>query len=132
MLVFKFGGASVKDAEAVKNVVSILHLYSGEKLGVVISAMGKTTNAMENILAALLEKNNTAFLERIEERREFHVSIIKQLFIDQNDTIFTEINSIFDDLSKKLDSGVSENAALEYDQIVSLGEVISTKIVAAY
>ena len=132
MLVFKFGGASVKDAEAVKNVVSILHLYSGEKLGVVISAMGKTTNAMENILAALLEKNNTAFLERIEERREFHVSIMKQLFIDQNDTIFTEINSIFDDLSKKLDSGVSENAALEYDQIVSLGEVISTKIVAAY
>ena len=61
MKVFKFGGASVKDAEAVRNVASILSLYKGQKLGIVISAMGKTTNAMESIVEALWKRNQSLF-----------------------------------------------------------------------
>ena len=132
MLVFKFGGASVKDAEAVKNVVSILRLYSEEKMAVVISAMGKTTNAMENIVSALLTKDKTEFLELIEERRLFHLSIMNGLFSDTTNEVFTDINSIFDKLSTNFETSLSDNAALQYDQIVALGEILSTKIVAAY
>lgn len=132
MLVFKFGGASVKDAEAVKNVVSILRLYSEEKMAVVISAMGKTTNAMENIVSALLTKDKTEFLELIEERRLFHLSIMNRLFSDTTNEVFTDINSIFDKLSTNFETSLSDNAALQYDQIVALGEILSTKIVAAY
>lgn len=132
MLVFKFGGASVKDAEAVKNVVSILRLYSGEKLGVVISAMGKTTNAMERIVAALLDNDRAKFLDLIEERKEFHMAIMDDLFVNDTNLIYGEINTIFDNLSAKIESTISDDAALEYDQIVSLGEIMSTKIVAGY
>ncbi|MFT5859258.1 MAG: aspartate kinase [Flavobacteriaceae bacterium] len=132
MLVFKFGGASVKDAAAVKNVVSILRLYEGQKLGVVISAMGKTTNAMEKIVAALLTRDQSEFDALIEERRSFHNFILYELFSTVPSAIFDEINGIFDGLKNSYADKVSDNEALEYDQIVSLGEIISTKVVAAY
>ena len=75
MKVFKFGGASVKDALAVKNVSRILSLYSGEKRTVIISAMGKTTNEMEKIVQALWDNNKHLFHQIVEERLQFHLSI---------------------------------------------------------
>ncbi|MFT5777884.1 MAG: aspartate kinase, partial [Crocinitomicaceae bacterium] len=132
MKVFKFGGASVKDAAAVKNVVSILHLYKGEKLGVVISAMGKTTNAMEEITKALLERNRLEFDRLIEERKAFHLGISNELFDGNFNSISEELTAIFDQLTAKFEENSTENADLVYDQIVSLGEVLSTKIVCAY
>ena len=132
MNVFKFGGASVKDADAVKNVLNILQLYKGKKLGVVISAMGKTTNAMETIVDALWTRNEARFTELVEERRDFHLNIMNELFSNEENNIYIEINGQFDQLLNKFNDPIPDNYDFEYDQIVSLGEVISTKIVTAY
>lgn len=132
MNVFKFGGASVKDAEAVKNVLSILQLFQGKKLGVVISAMGKTTNAMESVVEALWTRREEDFTEIVEERRVFHLNIMNGLFANSGNEIYSEINTEFDALLAKFNDPISDNYDFEYDQIVSLGEVISTKIVSAY
>lgn len=132
MHVFKFGGASVKDAQAVKNVLSILQLFDGEKLGIVISAMGKTTNAMEAIVDALWKRDHSMFLAIVEERRQFHLDIMNDLFTDPTGEIYKDINAEFDSLLSKFNDPIPDNFDFEYDQIVSLGEVISTKIVSAY
>ena len=132
MNVFKFGGASVKDADAVKNVLSILRLYEGKKLGVVISAMGKTTNAMESIVEALWKRDEESFKNLVEERRAFHMDIMNDLFKSDQDEIYQTINADFDALLSKFNDPVPDNFDFEYDQIVSLGEVLSTKIVTAY
>lgn len=132
MKVFKFGGASVKDASAVQNVAQIMGMFKGEKLGVVISAMGKTTNAMESIVKALWDRDESTFKSLVEERRAFHFEILNELFEDENAEIFNEIRSEFDALLAKFEAPIPDNFNFEYDQIVPLGEVISTKIVAAY
>lgn len=131
MKVFKFGGASVKDADAVRNVASIVDRYT-DKLGIVVSAMGKTTNALEQIVMRLWERDEMGFNELIEERRAFHLSIMEDLFTGSNQEIFADINHEFDALIGKYEERIPENFDFEYDQIVSLGEVISTKIVVAY
>lgn len=131
MKVFKFGGASVKDADAVKNVGEIVQSYD-DKLGVVVSAMGKTTNAFEEIVAALWNRNEIKFNEVIDERLTFHLEILNGLFDSNSHSIYPEIRNEFETLRSKYNDRIPENYAFEYDQIVSLGEVISTKIVAAY
>ncbi len=132
MKVFKFGGASVKDAQAVQNVADIVSLYKGEKLGIVISAMGKTTNALELIVDALCQRQKSTFDELIAERRQYHQNIMRELFDDPNHLVFNEIDAQFDALTKMYDARIPDNYDFEYDQIVSLGEVISTRIVNAY
>ncbi len=132
MKVFKFGGASVKDALAVKNVSRILSLYSGEKRTVIISAMGKTTNEMEKIVQALWDNNKHLFHQIVEERLQFHLSILNDLFTEKHFAIYTEVENIFENLRNKYNLPHSENFDFEYDQIVSLGEVLSTLIVNAF
>jgi len=132
MLVFKFGGASVKNAEAIQNVSKILSLFSTEKRLVVISAMGKTTNALEEIVQALWEKNVSSYKYLVEETYNFHVTILNNLFKEQHYAVHQEIDSVFDFLRNKIDQPVSDNFDFEYDQIVSLGEVLSTLIIDAY
>ena len=132
MKVFKFGGASVKDASSVKNVKHIISLFEADEVLVVISAMGKTTNAMEEIVQHYFEGNKDASLTAIEERKAFHLSIMQELFSNEEHPIFGEISSVFTDLQEKISEEPSANFDYEYDQIVSLGEVISTKIIAAY
>lgn len=131
MKVFKFGGASVKDAAAVRNVGSIVMGYP-EKLGIVVSAMGKTTNALELIVEALWKRDETSFNELVAERMNFHVDIMKDLFQDESSDIFVEIDNEFQKLKAKFSERVPENFDFEYDQIVSFGEIISTRIVVAY
>ena len=132
MKVFKFGGASVKDALAVKNVSRILSLYSGEKRTVIISAMGKTTNEMEKIVQALWDNNKHLFHQIVEERLQFHLSILNDLFTEKHFAIYTEVENVFENLRNKYNLPHSENFDFEYDQIVSLGEVLSTLIVNAF
>ncbi|MDX1651095.1 MAG: aspartate kinase [Brumimicrobium sp.] len=132
MKVFKFGGASVKDAAAVRNVKTILERFRDERLIVVVSAMGKTTNALEGVVNALYEQNYDLFRELIEERKKFHLDILKDLFDNEIHPIFNEVKTIFNDLGNRSNLQIAENFDFEYDQIVSLGEVVSTKIVAAY
>lgn len=130
MRVFKFGGASVKDADAVRNVAEIIKNFGQGKLIVVISAMGKTTNQMEKIVAAC-GKSNQEVSSLIAERREFHQNIISDLF-SADHLIVNEINEIFSKLEDYCTTCTIQNKALIYDQVVSLGEVISTKIVEAF
>lgn len=132
MKVFKFGGASVKDAPAVRNVAEIVALFKGEKLAIVISAMGKTTNALEEIVEALCSRNSEAFKSLVEERRTFHLTIMNALFRDALNPIFTQVNEEFDGLLRKYEDPIPDNFDFEYDQIVSLGEVVSTRIVSAF
>ena len=132
MKVFKFGGASVKDAAAVRNVAEIFSNHANDKLGIVVSAMGKTTNAMEDIVKALCDRDKDTFIRKIEERRAYHLAIMDELFDDQSLSVYTEINGEFDTLITLFEDPIPENFDFEYDQIVSRGEIISTKIISEY
>jgi aspartate kinase len=132
MLVFKFGGASVKNAEAVKNVAKILALYPNKSKIVVISAMGKTTNALEEIVDKLWNKDVASYKYLVENCYNFHLEIINNLFKDNHFGVHQEVEAIFESLRAKIERPISENFNYEYDQIVSLGEVLSTRIVDAF
>lgn len=130
--VFKFGGASVKDADAVRNVVKVINLFKGEKICIVVSAMGKTTNAMEEITRHYWEGNTEQYKFALNERRDFHYDILSALFENKQHEVYHEVKHIFDQLEQKAQRPISDNFDFEYDQIVSLGEVLSTKIISAY
>ena len=132
MIVFKFGGASVKDAKAVKNVANVLSLYSNEKIVVVISAMGKTTNLLEEVVQALWKKDISTFNYYVNEALKYHLGIVDQLFSEPHSGVMNFLNTTFNSLREKSQLPISDNYDLEYDQIVSLGELISTYIVEAY
>ncbi|MDG1776201.1 MAG: aspartate kinase [Crocinitomicaceae bacterium] len=132
MKVFKFGGASVKDAKSIRNVADIIALFKIEKLGIVVSAMGKTTNAMEQVVASLMSKQEVLFNEYVEERRQFHLAIMNELFQDKTNSIYAEVNNIFTHLKSRYQSSTRSNYDFEYDQIVGTGEMLSTQIVNAF
>lgn len=132
MLVFKFGGASVKDAESIQNVASILSLYPGKKIAVVVSAMGKSTNKLEEIVDSLATKNHKLFVGLVDELEAFHMDIMAALFPERHYKIYQTIEEIFESLRARFEMAFSANLSFEYDQIVSLGEVISSQIVSAY
>jgi len=132
MKIFKFGGASVKDAAAVQNVKSIVEQYKNDNLIIVISAMGKTTNAMEMIVKALYDKDWHTFTETIAERRAYHMEIMTSLFPAKHHPIYKDINNIFDEILSLKEEITPDNYDFQYDQIVPLGELASSKIVAAY
>lgn len=130
MKIFKFGGASVKDAESVKNVAGILKLYPGEPIVVVISAMAKTTNALEKVVKAHCSKSGeaTAFLKDV---KDFHHEIMDQLFANPKALVFEKVNNLFVEIEWVLDEDPREYDFV-YDQIVSVGELISTTIISYY
>lgn len=129
MKIFKFGGASVKDAESVKNVSMVLQSQGFEKCLLVISAMGKTTNELENVVALYFKKEN--YQSEIENIKAKHITIAEGLF-PENHSVFEEINIFFDDIRSFLRRTKSPNYNFVYDQVVSCGEMISTKIVSEY
>jgi len=132
MEVFKFGGASVKDASSVRNVGAILKRFLGDKLIVVVSAMAKSTNKLEEIVEARKNQDFTLYNEFIKELYSFHFQIMGELFQNKDSSIYVETETIFKDLQDRFYQPFPENYSFEYDQVVSLGEVISSKIVAAY
>jgi len=132
MIVFKFGGASVKDAKAVKNVANVLSMFPNEKIVVVVSAMGKTTNLLEEVVNALWSKDTAAFNYYVNEALKYHLGIVDQLFSEQHKGVMNFLEATFTALLEKRNSPLSSNYDFEYDQIVSLGEIISTYIVEAY
>lgn len=131
MQVFKFGGASVKDADSVKNVAEVVKQFHNEKLCIVISAMGKMTNALERLANAFFYKKENAE-EILEEIKQFHFSICKGLFSNPSHPIYTDLENTFVELHWAIEDEPTHGFDFEYDQIVSMGEVISTKIVSAY
>lgn len=130
MEVFKFGGASVKDADAVKNVASILNKFKDTKKVVVISAMGKTTNALEDVVNNYVKKNEI-YAEYLREIREYHQMVAEQLF-DKNHAVFHKIHALFDKVEGFCTWNTSDNYTFIYDQIISVGELVSTVIVSEY
>ncbi len=131
MKIFKFGGASVKDAEGVKNLAKVLSRYSDEKILVVVSAMGKTTNALERVVKSYFFKSDDTF-SILQEVKNYHYEILNKLFADKNHPVFDEINNTFVEIEWAIEDAPTGNFDYEYDQIVSMGEILSTKIVAAY
>ena len=129
--IFKFGGASVKDAKAVKNVVQILKLFPKDNIAIVVSAMGKTTNALEALLNSYMDSKKEKD-SLIEEMRNFHYGIMDGLFANRDHEAYKKVDHVFHELNESLLVKPSENYDYEYDQIVCLGEVISTIIVSEY
>ena len=131
MKVFKFGGASVKDAESVKNVASILSLYKKERLIVVISAMGKMTNALEKVVHAYYNQD-PELKNYIDEIRKFHFSIVDDLGFPENHTLRHDLENCLVEIDWATEEPPSRGYGFSYDQIVSQGELMSTKIISAY
>jgi aspartate kinase len=132
MKVFKFGGASVKDAEAVRNVGRIIDRFSSENLLVIISAMGKTTNKLEELVMAFW-KNTDKKTQIIEDLKDFHFNIAKNLIEDPKHHIFSDLEDLFMELECLVEKKYP-NAGYDeiYDGIICYGELLSTKIVSDY
>ncbi|WP_233899920.1 aspartate kinase [Tenacibaculum piscium] len=134
MRIFKFGGASVKDADGVKNVARVLRSQGLNNVLVVISAMGKMTNAFEEIINAYFyqqENSEDNLKEAISFVEDFHHEIITNLF-EENHEIFNKVDFLFAQLSGFMIQNNSKNYNYVYDQIVGFGELLSTHIVSAY
>lgn len=131
MRVFKFGGASVKDADSVRNVLNVLQKVGHKDTLVVVSAMGKTTNALEVVIEQYRDEN-PELKNTITKLRTEHSTILSDLFESTQHPIFSKIDAIFDDLSLLLKRNKSPKYDYIYDQVVSYGEIISTTILSAY
>lgn len=130
MRIFKFGGASVKDAEGVKNVANVLLHEGTEDVLVVISAMGKMTNAFEKVVDAFFYKKE-GLKEALNYVEDYHMNIINNLF-DKEDEIYNKVNYLLGELSGFMAQNTSRDYNYVYDQIVGFGELLSTNIVSAY
>ncbi|MCC6727599.1 MAG: aspartate kinase, partial [Saprospiraceae bacterium] len=128
--VFKFGGASVKDAAGVRNVTNILKTFKDDPIIIVVSAMGKTTDALEKIVAAHANKTGEAST-LVENLKQAHYAIIAELFGNAH-PVYDDVNDTFVSIDWVLDDEPHPNYDFMYDQIVSVGELVSSKIVAAY
>ncbi|MFS4493127.1 aspartate kinase [Maribacter sp. 2308TA10-17] len=131
MRVFKFGGASVKDADGVKNVVKVLQEVGHDNTLVVVSAMGKTTNAMEAIVNAYFEDKSSVKTE-IQDVIKYHNDILAALFVNGKHPIFNKIKILFDEVQGFLAWNKSPHYNFVYDQVVGYGELVSTTIISAY
>ncbi|APG61448.1 aspartate kinase [Christiangramia salexigens] len=130
MEVFKFGGASVKDAEGVKNLIKVLQETGSQNKLIVISAMGKTTNALEVVVKDYLEGLKVP--ESLNLVKDYHRAIIEELFNDTDAPVYFKTESLFNELENFLQHNKSTQYDFVYDQIVCYGELISTTIVCEY
>ncbi|GGG91326.1 aspartate kinase [Pedobacter zeae] len=131
MDIFKFGGASVKDAAGVKNLANIVRDYKKGNLLIVVSAMGKITNRLEDLTQAFITQNDEAHAI-FEEIKHFHFSIIDELFQGKHHPVYDEVANTFVEIDWLIEDEPDNDPDYIYDQIVSIGEVVSTKIVAAW
>jgi len=131
MRIYKFGGASVKDAEGIKNLFSIMKKEGFDKTLLIISAMGKTTNAFELVVKNYFENQNELQYS-INQIFEFHNTVLLELFSEKNYEVFKDIKLIFDNLKVFLKRNKSPNYSFVYDQVVPCGEILSTKIISAF
>ncbi len=131
MQVFKFGGASVKDAQGVKNLVTVLQETGHEHTLIVVSAMGKMTNAMEGVIGNYFD-NKAELQSSLQEVRKFHNAILLDLFENENHVIFNKVSKLFDELAAFFDRNKSPDYNFVYDQAIGYGELASTIIISAY
>jgi aspartate kinase len=132
MKVFKFGGASINSVERIKNVATILKSYEGERLVLVISAMGKTTNALEKVVEAFYEGNNQMALDLFQSVKQSHLNIAKFLLVTTYNKSLDELVNFFTEIEWLLHDKPVKSFDYYYDQIVCIGEMLSSNIVSAY
>ena len=136
IFVEKFGGASVNSADAIRNVEHILSLEKKKRV-VIISAMGKTTNKLENIVNKWFN-DQVFFTEQFEELKDFHLQLIEELFdnVDIGNTekidLQQSVKNIFEELKQKIKVLPNFDYNFLYDSIVSYGEILSTTIISSY
>lgn len=130
MRIFKFGGASVKDAEGVRNVLRVLKAQDQRHLVIVISAMGKITNALEEVVSEYLSSGSPK--QQLERLKTFHHDIMLELFDTPGSRVFQEVQGCFDELENFLEYNRSANYDFVYDQVVIYGELLSTLIISEY
>ncbi|MBF8151231.1 aspartate kinase [Winogradskyella sp. F6397] len=131
MRIFKFGGASVKDANGVKNLAKVLKTTGFDNTLVVVSAMGKTTNRMELVIKNYFE-NKPELPSSIHEVVKCHDDILVDLFENKRHQVFTDVKTLFDELNAFFKSNKSPNYNYVYDQVIGYGELISTTIISHY
>jgi len=131
MKIYKFGGASVKDSDGVKNLVNILNYLGQQQTLIVVSAMGKTTNLLELVVKNYFD-NKDDLQYSLNEVFNFHNKILDDLFKEDNHQIFSDVIEVFENLRGFLKRNKSPDYSFVYDQVVSFGEILSTKIINSY
>lgn len=131
MRIFKFGGASVKDAEGVRNLVRVLEETGTEKTFLIVSAMGKTTNAMEVVVDAYF-KDKPSVSAALEAVQTYHFGILRELFPAEGHPVYESVRSLFEEVRGFLAWNKSPKYNFVYDQVVGYGELLSTVIVSAF
>jgi len=127
--IYKFGGAALQHAAGVRNVASILKNHRDEDLVVIVSAMGKMTNALEQVHQAFVAQKDTEIWHSLDAVYQYHQEIMKDLFPDKNHAVYVDVEEFFDELKTFLAGKPGEDPDFDYDQIVSFGELISSTIV---
>jgi len=131
MNVYKFGGASVKDAKGVENLLSVINTTEEKNLVVIVSAMGKMTNALEKVVDFYFS-NPVEVKAQIALVYDFHFQIISELFENTSHPVFNKILKLINELQLFVENNKSKDHAFVYDQVVSFGELMSTTIISEY
>lgn len=132
MKVFKFGGASVQSIDRIKTVADILQTYRGEKILVVVSAMGKTTNALEKVVEAFFNNHKEEALQLFEAVKQSHLTTAKYLLVTHYNQALEQLSNFFTEVEWLLHDKPVRDFDYYYDQVVCAGELLSTGIVSAY
>ena len=134
MKVSKFGGASVKDADGFRNFARILQRYANDSVMVILSALGKSTNALEEIQAAYIKRDNERLTMLFETLCQKHIELTEQLFDkkEQKKAVQADLEGFFQQMQQQFGQEPNANPAFLYDQIVSKGEQLSTVIAAHF
>ncbi len=130
MIVNKFGGASVKDADAIRVLADIVAKHEDNTI-VVVSAMGKTTNKLEQIVRLKME-NDDSYNDVLASLMNEHQQTLDELFSSNSNAIFSDVINLFSQINKQLSEYTGDDYDYLYDQVVSIGEILSTRIVSAY
>ena len=131
MKIFKFGGASVKDAQGVKNLAHVLETVGYYNTLIVVSAMGKTTNAMETVIANYFDAKHQ-LQSSLQDIKKFHNNILLDLFENEHHSVFKTVDTFFREISLFFEHNKSPNYNFVYDQVIGFGELISTTIISHY
>ena len=128
--IYKFGGSSLKNAANIKLVTKIISENKEDDMVIVFSAMGKVTNMLEEVVNSYFKKQKKV-RNLLKKVRDFHENLARKLF-NENDKVFNEINNLIVEIEWVIDDAPTDNYSYYYDQIVAIGELLSTKIMSAF